>query len=188
METIKIGNKEYVMVNERLKAFRAQHKDYSLISDVISLDNESCVIKATILDENGRVLATGLAQEDRSSTKVNQTSYVENCETSAWGRALANFGYGIDTAVASADEVAMAVGKQGIKEEVIGGDFVMPNGKHKGMPIAMIPDDYVDWYLENGYDNNVKANMRKYRKDIYIEEHPDFVEVSQTSGNSFKGE
>lgn len=188
METIKIMGKDYATVNARLKAFREEHKDWSLISDVIQLNEESCVVKATILDEHGRVLATGLAQEDRTSSKINQTSYVENCETSAWGRALGNLGYGIDTAVASADEVAMAVGKQELKEEVIGGDYVMPNGKHKGTPISMIPDDYVDWYLENGYDNNVKANMRKYRKDNYIAEHPEYVEVSETSGNSFKGE
>jgi len=40
------------------------------------------------------------------------SSYIENCETSAWGRALANFGIGIDTAVASADEVGNAIKQQ----------------------------------------------------------------------------
>lgn len=181
METIKIMGKDYATVNARLKAFREEHKDWSLISDVIQLNEESCVVKATILDEHGRVLATGIAQEDRTSSKINQTSYVENCETSAWGRALGNLGYGIDTAVASADEVAMAVGKQELKEEIVGGDYVWEKGKHTGKTISQTPADYLDWYLENGYDNYIKSNIRKFRETKV-------VEVSQTSGNSFKGE
>ena len=56
--------------------------------------------------------ATGFAQEDKSSSYINKTSYVENCETSAWGRALANLGIGIDTSIASSNEVAIAIGKQ----------------------------------------------------------------------------
>ena len=47
-----------------------------------------------------------------SGSFINKTSYVENCETSAWGRALANFGIGLGTSVASADEVANAIENQ----------------------------------------------------------------------------
>jgi hypothetical protein len=43
---------------------------------------------------------------------INKTSYIENCETSAWGRALGNLGYGIQTSIASAEEVEMAIAKQ----------------------------------------------------------------------------
>lgn len=186
MESIKIKGKDYVMVNERLKAFREEHKNYSLISEIISMTEESCVIKASILDENGRVLATGHAQEDKTSSMINQTSFVENCETSAWGRALGNFGYGIDTSVASANEVAMAIAKQELNDtrEVIGGDFVMPNGKYKGSIIAMIPDDYLDWYLQNGYDNYIKENIKKHKKDIWESDH-EGLDVAQ--GSSYKG-
>lgn len=187
METIKIGNKDYVMVNERLKAFRAEHKDWSLISDLLQVTDENCVVKATILDEHGRIIATGLAQEDRSSTKVNQTSYVENCETSAWGRALANLGYGIDAAVASADEVAMAVAKQGIKEQIIGGEYIMPGGKYAGKQIKELPADYIEWYLANGYDEVIKKNMRQYNAEKYASKQPEQVEVGQNSGSSFVG-
>lgn len=182
METIKIKGKDYVMVNERLKAFREEHKDYSLISEIISIDNESCVIKATILDEKGRVLATGHAQEDKTSSMINQTSYVENCETSAWGRALGNFGYGIDTSVASANEVAMAIAKQELNErEIIGGEYIWQKGKHTGKAICQTPSDYLDWYLENGYDEYIKQNIRKYRETK-------LVEVGENQGNSYKGE
>ena len=161
MEAIVIKGKKYVMVNERLKAFREEHKEWSLISDVVSLTEEICVIKASILDENGRVIATGLAQEDRQSSMINNTSYVENCETSAWGRALANLGYGIDTSVASANEVAMAIEKQELNEtlDVIGGDYVVQIGKHKGKAIKDIPSDWLDWYLQNGFDEYIKKNI-----------------------------
>lgn len=113
-KTTNIKGKEYVEVNERIKYFRTSqdYKGWSLTSEVIHLDTESCVIKATILNENGMPISTGFAQEDKSSSYINKTSYVENCETSAWGRALANLGIGIDTSIASSNEVAMAISKQ----------------------------------------------------------------------------
>ena len=113
-KTTNIKGKEYVEVNERIKYFResGDYKGWSLSSEVVHLDEGSCVIKALITDENGMVKATGFAQEDKSSSYINKTSYVENCETSAWGRALANLGIGIDTSIASSNEVSMAISKQ----------------------------------------------------------------------------
>ena len=64
------------------------------------------------MDENGDVLATGHAFEREGSTFINKTSHIENCETSAWGRCLGNFGIGIEAAVASYEEVANAVIQQ----------------------------------------------------------------------------
>ena len=116
MEKIKIKGKDYVMVNERLKYFRENYKGWSLTSEIVSLDSDSCVIKALICDENGVLKATGLAQEDRTSSMINKTSFVENCETSAWGRALGNLGIGIDESVASAEEVDMAIKKQAMAQ------------------------------------------------------------------------
>ena len=114
-KTTNIKGKQYVEVNERIKYFRfsGEYLGWSLSSEVIHLDSESCVIKATICDGGGMVMATGFAQEDKSSSYINKTSYVENCETSAWGRALANLGIGIDTSIASSNEVSMAIAKQG---------------------------------------------------------------------------
>ena len=112
MNTVKIKEKDYVLVNERIKYFRENYKGWSLESDLLSLENGVCVIKATIRDENGVVKANGLAYEKENSTFINKTSYIENCETSAWGRALGNLGIGIDTAIASAEEVINAVNNQ----------------------------------------------------------------------------
>lgn len=111
-KTTNIKGKEYVTVNERVKFFRTEYPKYSMTSELLHLDENSCVVKCVITDDNGFVLASGFAQEDRSSSMVNKTSYVENAETSAWGRALANLGIGIDTSIASAQEVQIAVGKQ----------------------------------------------------------------------------
>lgn len=182
MKTIDIKGKAYVMVNTRLKEFRENEKylGWSLTSEILQLTNDGCVIKAVIADENGVIKATGLAQEDRTSSMINKTSYVENCETSAWGRALGNLGIGIDESIASAEEVNLAIAKQNLNEqrEIIGGDFEMPAGKHKGTPISMIPDDYLDWYLQNGYDDFIKANIKKYKKDLYESDHNGLNEVN----------
>jgi hypothetical protein len=117
MKSINIKGKNYVMVNERIKFFRENYRGYTLTSEIIELNEDSCVIKAIISDGNGLVVATGFAQEDRSSSMINKTSFVENCETSAWGRALGNLGIGIDDSIASAEEVDMAIKKQELQND-----------------------------------------------------------------------
>ena len=98
---------EYIPVNERLKYFREEYPEWSVVSDVISpldqLDSFIC-IKCSILDDKGRVRATGHAHETLQGF-INATSHIENCETSAWGRAFACLGIGIDTSIASAEEM-----------------------------------------------------------------------------------
>jgi|TARA_R110000803_G_scaffold24527_2_gene59051 hypothetical protein len=113
-KTTNIKGKQYVEVNQRVKAFRllSEYSGYTLRTDVIQLDPESCVIQATIRDKNEVIVAQGMAQEDKSSSRINQTSYIENCETSAIGRALGFLGIGIETSIATADEVGMAIAKQ----------------------------------------------------------------------------
>jgi len=109
MKTINIQGKDYVEVNERVKHFRENYPKYSLATKVIEKTEKSILIKATIRDEKDRVIATGIAEEIKGSSFINKNSHVENCETSAWGRALGNLGIGIDTAIASSDEVQNAI-------------------------------------------------------------------------------
>jgi len=78
---VNIRGKEYKTVALRVQEFREQFKDYALVTDVIQLDQEQCVIKASVLNELNRVIATGIAQEFRKASQINGTSYVENCET-----------------------------------------------------------------------------------------------------------
>tara|TARA_R100001510_G_C7609400_1_gene173445 strand:- start:115 stop:651 length:537 start_codon:yes stop_codon:yes gene_type:complete len=109
LKTINIKGKEYVEVNERLKYFRKNYKDHALTTEVLQCTEEHCVMKASIFNSEGVVIATGHAHETKGSSYINKTSHVEVCETSAWGRALGNFGIGIDSSVASADEVKSAI-------------------------------------------------------------------------------
>lgn len=181
MKTINIKGKEYVTVNERLKAFREEFPDFALTTTIVQLDEMSCTMQATILDESGRVLAMGTAREERDdkASMVNKTSYVENCETSAWGRALGNFGIGIDESVASADEVAWAIKRQ--ENEAINQQIFKPTqtavkpsisldeelktyrwqkGKHTGKLIYETDKDYLEWYIEKGFDEHIKELCR----------------------------
>jgi len=112
LKSVNIQGKQYVEVSERLKHFRSNYIGYSLISEVVDINDTSITIKATIFDDKQNPIASGIAQEIKGSSFINKTSYVENCETSAWGRALANFGIGIDAAVASYNEVANAITQQ----------------------------------------------------------------------------
>jgi len=112
LKTVNIKGKEYVEVNQRIKAFREMYPNGSIMTEIISHQDGVCVIKAIVILDN-QVRATGHAYEKEGSTFINKTSYIENAETSAIGRALGCMGIGIDTSVASVEEVANAIKQQG---------------------------------------------------------------------------
>ena len=96
----------YVQVKDRIKQFRDEHPEWGLHSEILGIDKDECLMKGWITNETGRTLAVGHSRERTSDNPdVNITSLVENCETSAWGRCLANLGYGIDKAIASHEEM-----------------------------------------------------------------------------------
>lgn len=113
-KTTNIRGKQYVEVNQRLLYFRTcpDFIGFSLETEIVSLTDEAVTMKAIVKDPQGRIIATGFAQEDRSASPINKTSYVENCETSAWGRCMANLGLGLETSIASAEEVQNAINAQ----------------------------------------------------------------------------
>lgn len=114
LKTTKIKGKDYVEVNTRIKYFResGHYKDWSLATEIVELNESWCVLKALVKDASGEIKATGLAYEKADSSHINRTSYIENCETSAWGRALGNLGIGIDKSIASKEEVETAISQQ----------------------------------------------------------------------------
>ena len=112
LKTVNIKGKEYVEVSTRLRYFREHFAQWSLQAEIVSLSSEEVCMVARVYDENGHVRAVGHAHEEKKSSRINAISFVENCETSAWGRALANLGIGIDASVASANEVANAIANQ----------------------------------------------------------------------------
>lgn len=112
LPTMPIKGKKYVMVKDRVKAFRDQFPDWRIETELVYHDEGCAIFRASIIDPDGNVHATGHAKEDEGSNNINRTSHIENCETSALGRALACFGIGIDDSFGSADEVANATMQQ----------------------------------------------------------------------------
>lgn len=83
------------------------------IESKVSLDDGVRVVcNAEVKDAEGRIWAEGHAEEQRDRGQINQTSALENCETSAIGRALACLGFG-GTEFSSADELTQALVQQG---------------------------------------------------------------------------
>lgn len=154
---------EYAQVNERIKAFRMVYPQGSIRTEMISNDNGVCIFKAVVISESGIVLGTGTAYEKENSSFINKTSYIENCETSAVGRALGMAGFGIDVSVASAEEIENAIENQKnieVSEEEAKAYIINFGKKHPGERLEdVIKKDkqYVLWYID------------KHPSDIYFQ-------------------
>lgn len=103
-----IHDKMYVTVPEKVRAFRILHPNGTIITEMVTFKGGIVVFKASIFDAEGHQLSTGYAQEKLGDSFINKTSYVENCETSAVGRALSFCGFGINESIASYEEVGNA--------------------------------------------------------------------------------
>ena len=108
---VSIHGKEYKTVAYRVNEFREQHPDYTIQTDLVEANDVLVIVKASILNNEGRLLATGYAEEVRAASKINRTSALENAETSAIGRALSALGMG-GSQYASADELVSALQQQ----------------------------------------------------------------------------
>ena len=106
-----IKGKPYATVAAKVIGFRELYPDGRILTEKLHDDGDRCDFRAEAWDGD-RLLATGHAFEFRGGGMVNKTSYVENCETSAVGRALAFIGIGADEAIASAEEVINAMAQQ----------------------------------------------------------------------------
>jgi uncharacterized protein (DUF3820 family) len=157
-ETIKttdIKGKNYAEVNQRIKAFRMVYPEGTIITELLSNENGVCIFRAVVSNDEGKVIGTGTAYEKEDSSFINKTSYIENCETSAVGRALGMCGFGIDVSVASAEEVQNAIQNQEpTKEEA--DNYVIDFGKHKGKKLNEVPKEYLEWMLGNSNDERIK--------------------------------
>jgi hypothetical protein len=118
MQTVNIKGKEYVPVNERIKHFRTKYPGWSITTSIVNIHQGAVIFKASIIDEKGVERSVGHAMESADSSFINKTSHIENCETSAIGRALGLLGVGIDASFASADEVANAMKNQGVNNAI----------------------------------------------------------------------
>ena len=117
-ETGKVEKKGYAEVHQRIKAFRMVYPQGDIETTILTDENGICKIRADIYDDNNRHLSSATAQENiKSNSFINTYNAIENCETSAVGRALGFAGFGIDTSIASAEEVQNAIIKQDSKND-----------------------------------------------------------------------
>lgn len=157
--TTNIKGKDYAEVNQRIKAYRMIYPSGTLRTVLEKNENGICIFRAYVYDDTGRILATGTAQEKEDSSFINETSYIENCETSALGRALGIAGFGIDTSIASAEEVANAIANQNkpmTKEEALKVKLSFGKYKNKTMEeILKVDKEYLEWLLSNSKNEKV---------------------------------
>lgn len=166
--TMDIKGKNYVLVNERVKAFRQLYPEGTISTELIYDADGVATMKATV-SIGDLVLATGYAQEKEASSYINRTSYIENCETSAVGRALGFLGIGIDTSIASAEEVDTAIKVQEGSQKI--------SKKDAAIIVSVLEDEKIDtqkvWelYKVNAAMDltelqltNIKQNIRKLKE------------------------
>ena len=159
---VMIHNKAYKTVAERVNEIHQAEKGkkLSVETELIRFDAGIAVVQATVTTEQG--VFQGLAYESADSSQINKTSSLENCETSAIGRALAAAGYA-GSEYASANEVQNAVHQQGPTAPVHNGsgldfdrDFLMPFGKHKGVKFRDIEIDYLAWLRDKSTSDEMR--------------------------------
>lgn len=138
-----IKGKEYAEVNQRILAFRKLYPEGTIETELVEDSDGRCVFKATVIADE-KVLGTGYAYEKESSSFINKTSYIENCETSAVGRALGMVGIGVNVSVASYEEVANAMTQQG-------DDPMVKEGRDEMLK-----------YIEENYDDENKQKILEY--------------------------
>lgn len=106
IQTTDIKGKGYAQVNERIKAYRKVYPTGSIETEIQEINDNYVRMKTTVTDCEDKVIATGTASETNTGkNQINLTSMIENCETSAVGRALGFAGFGVDKAIASAEDM-----------------------------------------------------------------------------------
>lgn len=169
LKTVNIKGKQYVEVNTRLKYFRENYKDFSLESEIVNITETSIIIKAIVKNSDGRIIATGLAHENKNDGYINKTSHIENCETSAWGRALGNLGIGIDSSVATYDEVKNAIEKETNNTKPKPKPQPKPKLKPQKKVLTSTNADgwnkVLDWAFKNGMEK-IKTSYQITQKDF----------------------
>lgn len=164
LKALDIKGKDYIPVNERIKAFRSIYPRGQIITEIIGLENGVCTMKASVYDNEGTLLGTGHSQEKEGSTFINKTSYIENCETSCIGRALGSCGIGLDYGFASYEEVANAKVQQEQKKLITNEQW---NDLKKWYSQEEIKEMYKELNITNG--KNIPEEYYRKKRQEYIE-------------------
>ena len=153
----KVSIKEYAEVNQRVKAFRMLYPKGSIVTNIESLTDGMVIMSCEVRDEEGKLLSKDYSYEKENSSFVNKTSFIENCSTSATGRALAYCGIGIDTSIASKEEVENAIKQQEEQtklEEETQNTLIQIKKLMKDKKI--LPDELHDQFNKNSADMDLE--------------------------------
>lgn len=151
----------YETVEMRIDKFYQKHPDGRIHTDIHHFDSTMAVVKAYVYVEDV-VVATGYAMETAGSSQVNKTSYLENCESSAIGRALANYNFAKHGARPSREEMQKVYGYQESSEAPVTPDA---SSKLAKQVMAIIYGRYPDKLKANATLNlipslyGIKGNM-----------------------------
>lgn len=173
-KTGKVETKDYAEVFQKIKAFRMLFPMGSIYTEHEFIGEGVVLFKAFVKDDEGKLLGTGTAYEKEGSSFINQSSYIENCETSAVGRALSMCGIGIDLGVASYEEVANAMLNQNKEPEKAQAEVVKETPKDKkpnnvpGYPSRSVMMTIVEKHYPEGSDNR-KALEELFQVDSIYE-------------------
>lgn len=151
----------YVEVNERIIKFYEKYPEGSIQTEILKWENGLILMRAYAYRHPEDIRpAIAHAYEREDSSYINKTSVVENCETSAVGRALALLGFEVKKAVASREEVARAVEQQ----EQLKKKEQTSNGEMKCSKCGVEITSAVKTYSEKFYGKPLCQNCQKTEK------------------------
>jgi len=137
---------DYETVEVRLEKFIKDYPDFRISTELEVCEKDRYIVKAYLFKDSQQntALSTGLAEEKVTDRGVNQTSALENCETSAIGRALANAGYAAKGKRPSREEMSKVVATKVVKppvQDVKADDqdyWTTPVGEYRGVVDAPV--------------------------------------------------
>ena len=138
---------DYETVEERLIKFWKDHPDGQIHTQVISSSAVQFIVMASIFrtEADNRPWTTGLAEETVQGRGVNATSALENCETSAIGRALANAGYATKGKRPTREEMSKVAAKQVVQDSVQQVKAKMAETSQQYVPVIKEDDPWTQW-------------------------------------------
>jgi len=138
---------DYETVEERLVKFWKDHPDGQIHTQLLEQSVNRFIVLASIYrtEADARPWTTGLAEETVQGRGVNATSALENCETSAIGRALANAGYATKGKRASREEMSKVAKGAEVKATIEATKAKMAETAKEYVPVAKADDPWTQW-------------------------------------------
>jgi hypothetical protein len=138
---------DYETVEERLTKFWKDNPDGRINTALLEANTTRFIVRAEIFrtEADAHAWASGLAEETVQGRGVNATSALENCETSAIGRALANAGYATKGKRASREEMSKVAAKQVVQDTVQQVKAKMADTSQQYVPVAKADDPWTTW-------------------------------------------